>query len=196
MPPPPGAAPPPGPAAVLLPRTPAPGSSRRPLNPSGPWPPGARVDQLASASHAGRNARSQLARVQRIVIGRTDSGHMGSSSGRTGGPGRRPVPTRAEDPATHSRSETRGTLRSTTPGRVDCLPVECLAVPRPSAFTRRSSEAGDRWPVEGRADTPTASMPRTSGEDWRSSDRLIQPGLVPGWVGSRQNVRGGKGHGW
>jgi hypothetical protein len=39
-------------------------------------------------------------------------------------------------------------------GRVDCLPVECLAVQRPRAFTRRSSEAGDRWPVQGRAGHP------------------------------------------
>jgi hypothetical protein len=50
----------PGPAAVLLPRTPASGSRCGLLDPVGPWATGVCADQPTSARHARRNARSQL----------------------------------------------------------------------------------------------------------------------------------------
>ena len=57
---PPRAAPPPEPAAVLIPRTPTPGSGCRSPEPVGPGPTGVRADQPTTTRHTGRSARGQL----------------------------------------------------------------------------------------------------------------------------------------
>jgi hypothetical protein len=74
---PPRAAAPPGPAAVVLPRTPTPGSGCRPLEPTRPQPTGIRVDHPTSARHTpGGLGDIAGTPVRRAILTRRDGREM------------------------------------------------------------------------------------------------------------------------